>query len=69
MNNKVIENQIRFHLDKIDILNRAKEMKKQAGEKKAWKAEEELNSELNSIQQQIDNHNKSVKELQSKLTT
>lgn len=69
MNKLVTENQIKFHLEKIKILERTKEMKKTAGEKKLWKMEQVLFGELQALDVQIRNHEKKIKELQESLTT
>lgn len=69
MNKLVIENQIKFHLDKIKTLEHTKEMKKSTGEKKLWKMEQLLHGDLQALDVQIKNHEKKIKELQDSLTT
>ena len=62
---KLTSNQISFHHNKIVILKRELVLRKQNGERKIWKSQMELESELARIQNQIDSHKEKIKALEA----
>lgn len=56
MADKLIEMQVKFHLDKASQLEREYQTRKTAGEKRLLKSEHELELELSRIQDQIKAH-------------
>ena len=69
MNKQLAESQIKFHMDKVQILKRNLDMRKTHGEKKLWELENQNQAALEAIQRQINGHEDKIKELQMILTT
>jgi len=69
VNRQIAESQIKFHMDKVQILKRNLDMRKTHGEKKLWELENQNQSALEAIQRQINGHEEKIKELQVILTT
>jgi len=64
---KLQQIQIKFHLDRISILRRELDQRKTAGEKRIWKQQNELESELTRLEEQIKQHEEKIVELKSSL--
>ena len=60
---KLIEKQVKFHLDKVARLSKEFTTRKNAGRKKIQKMEEELAADLARLQNQIDSHRDKAKEI------
>jgi len=69
VNKQLAESQIKFHMDKVQILKRNLDMRKTHGEKKLWELENQNQAALEAIQRQINGHEDKIKELQMILTT